>query len=32
VVVETNVADYVLGNAKVVEKMLPFDELMSSRA
>jgi trigger factor len=29
VVVEANVADYVLGKAKVVEKALPFDELMS---
>jgi trigger factor len=29
VVVETNVADYVLSKAKVVEKALPFDELMS---
>ncbi len=32
VVVETNVAEYVLGKAKVVEKVLPFDDLMASRA
>ena len=29
VVVENNVTDYVLTNAKVVEKSVPFDELMS---
>jgi trigger factor len=28
VVVENNVADFVLGKAKVVDKVLPFDELM----
>lgn len=31
VVVENNVADFVLANAKVVEKALPFDELMASQ-
>ena len=31
VVLETNVADFVLGKANVVEKVLPFDDLMSSR-
>ncbi|HEY9238264.1 MAG TPA: trigger factor [Burkholderiaceae bacterium] len=29
VVVENNVADYVLGKAKVTDKVLPFDELMT---
>ncbi|CAN5691811.1 trigger factor [soil metagenome] len=29
VVVENNVADYVLANAKVTDKVLPFDELMT---
>jgi trigger factor len=29
VVVENNVADFVLSKAKVVEKALPFDELMA---
>lgn len=29
VVVENNVADFVLGKAKVVDKSLPFDELMA---
>lgn len=31
VVVENNVADFVLSQAKVVEKALPFDELMASQ-
>jgi trigger factor len=30
VVIENNVTDFVLGNAKVVDKVLPFDELMTS--
>jgi trigger factor len=30
VVIENNVADFVLGKAKVAEKVLPFDELMSA--
>jgi len=30
VVIENNVADYVLGQAKVTEKALPFDELMAT--
>jgi trigger factor len=30
VVVEANVTDYVLGKAKVVDKVLPFDELMAA--
>jgi trigger factor len=30
VVVENNVTDYVLGQAKVTDKVLPFDELMGS--
>jgi trigger factor len=30
VVVENNVADFVLGKAKVTDKALPFDELMSA--
>jgi trigger factor len=30
VVIENNVADFVLGKAKVTEKTLPFDELMQS--
>lgn len=30
VVIENNVADFVLGKAKVTEKALPFDELMSA--
>ena len=30
VVVENNVADFVLANAKVTDKVLPFDELMTS--
>ena len=30
VVIENNVADFVLGKAKVTEKVLPFDELMSA--
>ena len=30
VVIENNVADFVLGKAKVTEKILPFDELMSA--
>src|SRR5688572_10778578 len=30
VVIENNVADFVLGKAKVTEKSLPFDELMAS--
>ncbi len=30
VVLENNVAEFVLGKAKVVDKLLPFDELMST--
>jgi trigger factor len=30
IVVENNVADFVLGKAKVTDKVLPFDELMAS--
>ena len=30
VVIENNVADFVLGKAKVTEKALPFDDLMSA--
>jgi trigger factor len=30
VVIENNVAEFVLGKAKVVDKVLPFDELMSA--
>jgi trigger factor len=30
VVIENNVTDFVLGRAKVVEKVLPFDELMTA--
>jgi trigger factor len=30
VVIENNVAEYVLGKAKVTEKVVPFDELMAS--
>ena len=30
VVIENNVAEFVLGKAKVTEKVLPFDELMSA--
>ena len=30
VVVENNVADFVLGQAKVTDKTLPFDELMAA--
>ena len=30
VVIENNVAEYVLGQAKVVDKSLPFDELMAN--
>ena len=30
VVVENNVAEFVLGKAKVTDKVLPFDELMTS--
>jgi trigger factor len=30
VVIENNVAEFVLGKAKVTEKMLPFDELMAA--
>lgn len=30
VVIENNVTDYVLGRAKVVDKVLPFDELMTA--
>jgi trigger factor len=30
VVIENNVADFVLGRAKVTEKVVPFDELMGS--
>ena len=30
IVVENNVADFVLGKAKVTDKVLPFDELMTS--
>jgi trigger factor len=30
VVVENNVANFVLGKAKVTEKTLPFDELMAA--
>jgi trigger factor len=30
VVIENNVADFVLGKAKVTDKVLPFDELMSA--
>ena len=31
VVIETNVTDFVLAQAKVVDKVLPFDELMTSQ-
>jgi trigger factor len=31
VVIENNVTEYVLGRAKVVDKVLPFDELMSAQ-
>jgi trigger factor len=30
VVIESNVTDFVLGKAKVVDKVLPFDELMTA--
>jgi trigger factor len=30
VVIENNVTEYVLGQAKVSDKVLPFDELMGS--
>jgi trigger factor len=30
VVVENNVAEFVLGRAKVSDKLLPFDELMTA--
>ena len=30
VVIENNVADFVLGQAKVTDKTLPFDELMAA--
>ena len=30
VVIENNVAEFVLGQAKVTDKVLPFDELMSA--
>ncbi len=30
VVIENNVTDYVLSNAKVIDKVLPFDELMTA--
>jgi trigger factor len=30
VVIEANVTDHVLGKAKVVDKVLPFDELMAA--
>jgi trigger factor len=30
VVIENNVAEYVLANTKVIDKVLPFDELMSA--
>ncbi len=30
VVIENNVAEFVLGKAKVTEKLLPFDELMAA--
>ncbi len=30
VVIENNVAEFVLGKAKVIDKLLPFDELMSA--
>ncbi|MEO7338688.1 MAG: trigger factor, partial [Caldimonas sp.] len=30
VVVENNVAEFVLGKAKVTDKTLPFDELMTA--
>ena len=30
VVIENNVAEFVLGQAKVTDKVLPFDELMGS--
>jgi len=30
VVIENNVADFVLSKAKVTDKVLPFDELMSA--
>ncbi len=30
VVIENNVTEFVLGRAKVIDKMLPFDELMSA--
>jgi trigger factor len=29
VVIENNVTDFVLGKAKVTDKVLPFDELMA---
>jgi trigger factor len=32
VVIENNVTDYVLGQVKVVDKVLPFDELMTQQA
>ncbi len=30
VVIENNVTDFVLGRAKVIDKVLPFDELMAA--
>jgi trigger factor len=30
IVIENNVAEHVLGRAKVVDKVLPFDELMAA--
>ena len=30
VVIENNVTQFVLGKAKVIDKVLPFDELMAS--
>ena len=32
VVIENNVTDFVLSQAKVVDKVLPFDELMTQQA
>jgi trigger factor len=30
VVIENNVTEFVLGRAKVIDKVLPFDELMAT--
>jgi trigger factor len=31
VVIENNVTDFVLGQVKVIDKVLPFDELMTQQ-